>query len=130
MRTLFFLSPIALAACMGPAPPPPGAPYELASNAGCIATRFEDGSAGDAAALDRLTGVYAAGRQSIVVSRQGGRFLAHRVSMGVRDLTRDGPDGLTFRDGCNQRYTFDGGAWLTISAANGSSSRWRRRNHE
>ena len=127
MRTLLLMPVLALAACLGPAPPPPETPYELTSNAGCIATRFEDGSAGDAAGLDRLTGVYVAGRQSILVSRQGGRFLAHRVSMGVRDLTRDGPEGLTFRDGCNQRYTFDGSGWLTISASNGASSRWRRR---
>lgn len=129
MRSLLLIPALALGACLGPAPPPPAEPYELTSTQGCIATRFEDGAAGDAAALDRLTGVYAAGRQSILVSRQGGRFLAHRVSMGVRDLTRDGPDGLTFRDGCNQRYTFDGAAWLTISAANGASSRWRRRGY-
>lgn len=129
MRILACLPLVTLAACLGPAPPPPPAPYELSGSAGCAATRFADGAAGDAAMLDRLTGVYAAGRESITVSRQGGRFLAHRVSYGVRDLTAAGADGRQFRDGCETLYAFDGSGWLTIAPVNDTPSRWRRRTY-
>lgn len=126
MRALILLTALALGACLGPAPPPPDTPYELASSNGCATTRFEDNAAGDPATLDRLTGVYSAGRQSITISRQSGRFLAHRVSYGVRDLTSDAPGSGQFRDGCNQRYAFAGNV-LTVTATNGTTSRWTRR---
>jgi hypothetical protein len=126
MRILALMPIAGLAACLGPAPPPPDAPYELATSGGCATTRFEDGAAGDPATLDRLTGVYAAGRESITVSRQGSRFLLHRVRYGVRDLIASAPGGMEFRDGCNQHYRFDA-QWLTVTATNGVASRWQRR---
>ena len=132
MRILFvapFLLP--LAACAGPAPPPPPPPSELYGTADCASIVFPTDPAIDAATVDRFGGVYRLGRQSVTVSRQDHRFLAHRVLYGVRELRAEVPGGTRFRDGCGLAYDFalsnDGrGAWLTITDRDGSVSRWRR----
>ena len=132
MRGLFVLcAPLSLAACMGPAPPPPPPPSELYGTADCASTVFPTDPSVNAATVDKFGGVYRLGRESVTVSRQDHRFLAHRVLYGVRELRADAPQSWSFLDGCGLRYEFElppdaPGAWLTITNRDGSVSRWRR----
>ncbi|HEX4892326.1 MAG TPA: hypothetical protein VFV47_03505 [Hyphomicrobiaceae bacterium] len=132
MRGLFVLcAPLSLAACLGPAPPPPPPPSELYGTADCASTVFPTDASVNAATVDKFGGVYRLGRESVTVSRQDHRFLAHRVLYGVRELRADAPGATSFRDGCGLGYSFslsaDGrGGWLTITDRDGRVSRWRR----
>ena len=120
-----------LTACYGVAPPPPPPPVELFGTADCSSTVFPVDPGINAATVDRLGGVYRAGRESVTVSRQDHRFLAHRVLYGVRELRADGPGAATFHDGCGVAYAFSipangSGGWLTITDRDGIATRWRR----
>jgi hypothetical protein len=132
MRGLFVLcAPLSLGACLGPAPAPPPPPAELYGAADCASTIFPADPAVNAATVDRFGGVYRLGRESVTVSRQDHRFLAHRLRYGVRELRADAPGATGFRDGCGLQYAFsvaeDGrNGWLTITERDGSVSRWRR----
>ncbi|QIK96906.1 hypothetical protein G7076_11165 [Sphingomonas sp. HDW15A] len=132
MRNLA-LAAVALpfSACLGPAPPPPPPPSELYGTPDCASTVFPADPAINAATVDRYGGVYRLGRESVTVSRQDNRFLAHRVLYGVRELRPDVPGASAFSDGCGLRYVFSvsaggQGGWLTITDRDGSVSRWRR----
>ena len=132
MRGLLVLCvPLSLAACYSAAPPPPPLPAEYYGTADCASMVFPTDPSVTAATVDRFGGVYRLGRESVTVSRQDHRFLAHRVLYGVRELRADAPGAATFRDGCGLSYAFsvsadDRGGWLTITDRDGSVSRWRR----
>ncbi len=128
MRFLPLLAALALAACLGPAPPPPPLPAELYGGADCASTIFPTDPAVGAGSVDRYIGIYRMGRESVTVSRQDHRFLAHRVRYGVRELRAEVPGGASFRDGCGVRYTL-AQSWLTIADPDGSVSRWRRQGY-
>ena len=125
MRFLALLAVLPLAACMGPAPPPPPTPAELYGGADCSSTIFPTDPAVGAATVDRYLGIYRLGRESVTVSRQDSRFLAHRVRFGVRELSAESPGAASFRDGCGVRYAFSP-SWLVITDIGGAVSRWRR----
>ena len=135
MRGFLVLCPaLSLAACYGAAPPPPPLPAELYGTADCASTIFPTDTSIGAATVDRFGGVYRLGRESVTVSRQDHRFLAHRVLYGVRELRPDAPNASSFRDGCGLHYAFslssDGrSAWLTITDRDGTASRWRRQSY-
>ena len=131
MRYLALVAALPLAACLGPAPPPPPLPAELYGGADCASTVFPTDPAVNAATVDRFAGVYRRGRESVTVSRQDHRFLLHRVRYGVRELRAEAAQSPYFRDGCGVRYAFalppgGPGAWLTITEPDGTISRWRR----
>ena len=128
MRFLPLLAAAALAACLGPAPPPPPMPAELYTSADCASTIFPTDPAVGPATVDRYMGIYRLGRESVTVSRQDYRFLAHRVRYGVRELKAESPGAASFRDGCGVRYSFTP-SWLTITDVGGAVSRWRRQGY-
>ena len=119
---------LGLAACLGPAPPPPPLPAELQGHADCASTVFPADPAVSAGTFDHLGGVYRLGRESVTVSRSGSRFLVHRVLYGVREIRPDAPGGTSFQDGCGNRYLFTL-PWLTIGETGGATTRWRRQNY-
>jgi hypothetical protein len=128
MRWLPLVAATALAACLGPAPPPPPMPAELSGGPDCASTAFAADPAFGPASVERFIGIYRMGRESVTVSRQDHRFLAHRVRFGVRELRADAPGAATFRDGCGVRYAFSP-AWLVITDVGGAVSRWRRQGY-
>lgn len=133
-RFLTLLAALPMAACLGPAPPPPPMPAELYGAADCASTVFPTDPTVNAATVDKFAGVYRRGRESVTVSRQDHRFLLHRVRYGVRELRAEAPQSWYFRDGCGVRYAFvlppDGpGGMLTITDLDGTSSRWNRQGY-
>ena len=132
MRGLFVLGTLlSLTACYGAAPQPPPLPAELYGASDCASTVFPTDPSVNAATVDRFGGVYRLDRESVTVTRQDHRFLAHRLRYGVRELRAETPGVTMFRDGCGLGYAFalsnDGrDAWLTITDRDGSVTRWRR----
>ena len=103
-------------------------PAELLGGADCASTVFPTDPAFGPASVERFIGIYRMGRESVTVSRQDDRFLAHRVRFGVRELRAEAVGAATFRDGCGVRYAFAPSS-LVITDLDGTASRWNRRGY-
>jgi hypothetical protein len=136
MRLLPVL-PLILAAtgCYYPHPPPPPPPPELASAiaaaANCAETVFPLNPRVDGWSVDKFTGRYARGSESLTVTRSEHRLLVARAGFGTREIAADNVESWHWHDACGVRYDFtlppDGpGAWLRITDATGMISDWRR----
>jgi len=117
----------------GPHPPPPPPPPELgtAAPANCADTVFPLNPQIGAWSVDKFTGHYRLGQQSLTVTRHNQRLLVMRPGFGTREITAASVESWQWHDACGVRYQFtlppDGpGGLLRITELNGTVSDWRR----
>ena len=127
---------LAAAGCyMYPHPPPPPPPPELGRPpAACEATIFPLNTRITAATVDKFTGRYARGADTLIVARQQHRLLVTRPGFGTREITAPDAGGGQWYDACGVQYRFtlppDGpGAVLRITDLGGVVGDWNRTGH-
>ena len=120
------------AGCFYPHPPPPPPPPELgAAPASCADTIFPLNPQIGAWSVDKFTGHYRRGGQTLTVTRHNQRLLVMRPGFGTREITAGNVESWLWHDACGVRYRFtlppDGpGGWLHITEIDGTASDWRR----
>lgn len=120
------------AGCWPPHPPPPPPPPELGmAPAPCAATIFPTNTRIAAWSVDKFTGRYVRGSDSLTVHRDQHRLLVTRPGFGTREISSADIESWSWNDGCGVRYDFllppDGpGARLRITDLNGIVSDWQR----
>jgi hypothetical protein len=118
---------LALAGCI-PVPLPPTQERVLPA---CAAVHFPENEAIGPGTVDKFTGTYLTGRQTLVIRRDGHRLLAEQAGYGTRELNGASVESWTWQDGCGATYDFgvpsEGpSASLMLTDPDGSKTRWQR----
>ena len=96
MRWLALIPALSLAACM----------TTPASVAQCAAVTFPPNPQFGAWSVDKFTGVYTSGGESLTVRREGNALFVEQRGQAPRQITTDNLDNWRFRDGCGTEYQF------------------------
>lgn len=116
MRRLFLLmsAPLALAACLKPAPPPAAAPPEVAAG-----TASASLASLPPAAVASWLGAWSGGGRTMIIARSGDLLTADGRALTLVGLG-------TFSDSDGTAYLFGPGATLRTYSAAGAETRWTR----
>ena len=81
--------------------------------------------------VDKFTGRFSRGSDTLTVRRDQHRFLIEGWTLGTRELTAESVESWTWLDGCGVRYEFvlppDGpGGWLKLIMSDGTTTDWHR----
>ena len=81
--------------------------------------------------VDKFTGRYSDGANTLTVRRDRHRLMVDGWVLGTRELTAKNVESWTWTDGCGLSYSFilrpDGpGAWLKVTMPDGRTTDWHR----
>lgn len=120
------------AGCWPPHPPPPPPPPELGrAPANCADTIFPLNTRIAAWSVDKFTGRYTRGAETLTVSRADHRLLVTRPGFGTRQINASDVASRQWHDACGVRYDFTlspggSGARLRITDLGAAVSDWHR----